>query len=73
MAERPNRTYGDMMRAMLLNAGLPSQYWSYALVQAVLVENRIPHAFHNYAKTPFEAITGRKPNLKDLKIFVAAL
>ena len=36
VAERPNRTFGDMMRTMLLNAGLPSKYWSYALVQAVL-------------------------------------
>ena len=69
IAERPNRTYGDMMRAMLLNAGLQSKYWSYALVQAVFVKNRLPHAYHNYSKTPFEAITGRKPNIKNLKVF----
>ena len=54
---------------MLLNAGLPSKYWSYALVQAVFVKNRLPHAHHDYSKTPFEAITGRKPNIKDLKVF----
>ena len=69
IAERPNRTFGNMMRAMLLNAGLPSKYWSYALIQAVFVKNRLPHAYHNYSKTPFEAITGRKPNVKDLKVF----
>ena len=69
IAERPNRTFGDMMRSMLLNAGLPPQYWSYALIQAVFIKNRLPHAHHNYNMTPFEAITGRKPNVKDIKIF----
>ena len=69
IAERPNRTFGDMMRSMLLNAGLPPQYWSYALIQAVFVKNRLPHAHHQFTMTPFEAITGRKPNIKDIKIF----
>ena len=69
VAERPNRTFGDMMRSMLLNAGLPPQYWSYALIQAVFIKNRLPHAHHQFKKTPFEAITGRKPNVKDIKIF----
>ena len=58
-----------MMKAMLLNAGLPFKYWSYALIQAVFVKNKLPYAYHQYNKTPFEAITGRKPNLKYLKIF----
>ena len=69
VAERPNRTYGEMMRAMLMGAGLDSKYWSYALIQAVFVRNRLPHSHHKFQKTPFEALTGRKPNLKHLKIF----
>ena len=69
VAERPNRTYGDMMRSMLINAGLSSKFWSYALIQAVFVKNRLPHSHHNFTKTPFEALTGRRPNLQHLKIF----
>ena len=69
VAERPNRTYGDMMRSMLINAGLSPKFWSYALIQAVFIKNRLPHSHHNFNKTPFEALTGRKPNLKNLKIF----
>ena len=69
IAERPNRTYGDMMRTMLMNAGLDSRYWSYALVQAVFIKNRLPHSHHLFQKTPYEALTGRRPNLKDLKVF----
>ena len=69
VAERPNRTFGNMMRTMLLNAGLSSKFWSYALVQAVFIKNRVPHSHHSFIKTPFEMLTGRKPNLKSLKIF----
>lgn len=69
IAERPNRTYGDMMRTMLMNAGLDSRFWSYALVQAVFIKNRLPHSHHSFKKTPFEALTGRRPNLKNLKVF----
>ena len=36
IAERPNRTYGDMMRTMLMGAGLDSKFWIYDLIQAVL-------------------------------------
>ena len=69
IAERPNRTYGNMMRTMLLNSGLSSQFWSYALIQAVFIKNRVPHAHHKHLKTSFEMLTGRKPNLKNLKVF----
>ena len=69
IAERPNRTYGDMMRTMLMGAGLDSRYWSYALVQSVFIKNRLPHSHHDFKMTPFQALIGRKPNLQDLKIF----
>lgn len=58
-----------MMRTMLYNAGLGPEYWSYALIQAVFVKNRLPHAYHDHKSSPFEALTGRKPNLHDIKIF----
>ena len=69
VAERPNRTFGNMMRTMLINAGLGPEFWSYALVQAVFVENRLSHNHHDYKKTPFEALSGRRPKIKNLKNF----
>ncbi|MFN9981938.1 MAG: hypothetical protein ACK53Y_18575, partial [bacterium] len=35
MAERPNQTFGDMMRSMLHGANLGPEYWSWALLHAV--------------------------------------
>jgi hypothetical protein len=43
MAERPNRTFGDMMRSMLHGANLGPEYWSWALLHAMYLKNRLPH------------------------------
>mmetsp|Transcript_1233 Transcript_1233/g.1891 ORF Transcript_1233/g.1891 Transcript_1233/m.1891 type:complete len:453 (+) Transcript_1233:2258-3616(+) len=67
LAERPNRTLGKIMRTLLHNAGLGPQYWSWALTHAVYLKNRLPH--RAIGKTPFEAWSGKKPNLSHLKIF----
>ena len=69
VAERPNKTYGSMMRAILSNSGLDSRFWSFALRHSVYVKNRLPHAFLDYVASPFEAYTGRRPDLSNLKIF----
>ena len=57
------------MRSLLMNADLPSKFWSYALTQAVFIKNRIPHSFHDFKKTPFEMLTGRRPDISGLKVF----
>ena len=69
VAERPNRTYGNMMRAILSNSQLDSKFWSFALRHSVYVKNRLPHAHYDYLASPFEAYTGRKPDLLNLRIF----
>ena len=69
IAERPHRTLANMVRTALENAGLPYTYWSDALLHAAFVKNRIPHAhFHNKI-TPYEQLTGMKPDLSKLRIF----
>ena len=35
----------------------------------MFIKKRLPHAHHQFNKTPFEAITGRKPNIKNIKVF----
>ena len=68
-AEAPNKTYGNMMRSMLYNSGLGSEFWSYALLHAVYVKNRLPHSSHHMQKTPYEVYTGVKPNLSLLRVW----
>ena len=66
-AERPHKDLGQMMRCMLHAAGLGPEYWSHALTHAVYIKNRILHSTINM--TPYQAFTGRKPDLSDLRIF----
>jgi len=69
MAEAPNKTFGRLMRGMLYNAGLGSEYWSYALTHAVYVKNRLPHTRFKLQMSPYESLTGIKPNLSNLKVW----
>lgn len=66
-AERPHKDLAQMMRCMLHSANLGPEYWTYALSQAVHIKNHIPHKYLNM--TPFQAFTGRKPDLSRLRIF----
>jgi deoxyuridine 5'-triphosphate nucleotidohydrolase len=67
LVENPNRTLGQMMRCMLHSAELGPEFWSYAIQHAAYVRNRLPH--HTTGKTPYENLTGDKPNLSGLRIF----
>jgi len=68
-AESPNKVYGRMLRGMLFNAGLGSEFWSYALLHAVYVKNRLPHSALHMKRSPYEAYTGVKPNLSLLRVW----
>ena len=68
-AEAPNKTLGRLMRGMLYNAGLGSEYWSYALTHAVYVKNRLPHTKFHLKMSPYESLTGIRPNLSNLKVW----
>lgn len=67
-AERFNREIQEKVRAMLFDAGLPLQFWEYAVAAAVYLYNRTPRKALNL-KTPFEVIHNRKPNLKFVRRF----
>ncbi len=51
-AERLNRTLENRIRVMLLDSGLPLEFWQLALNQAVHIHNRTPHKTIGM-KTPF--------------------
>jgi len=66
-AERPNRNFGKTVRCLLYNAKLGPEYWSFALLHAVYLKNRLPHCTTN--QVPLTAYTGKRPNAKRLRIF----
>jgi len=66
--ERKNRTLIDMVRCMLLQAGLSTGFWAEAVLTANYLRNRCPTKSLN-GRTPFEIWMDRLPNLKHLRTF----
>lgn len=56
-----------MGRCMLTDAKLDKELWPYAVMAAVYIRNRCLN--NRLAMTPFEALTGIKPNVKNMKTF----
>ena len=69
-AERVNLTLMDPVRVMLEQSGLSSKYWEYALDHTAYIKNRITSSALNC--TPYEALTGKKPTLKYVRVFGCA-
>lgn len=68
VAERANRTIVECARSMLHAARLPYRYWGEAINTAVYLKNRVPTRALD-GTTPFEAWTGKRPNLEHLRVF----
>jgi hypothetical protein len=66
-AEIYNGTLAVKVRTLLYGSGLPTKFWSVALLHAVYLHNRLVHSATG--KTPFEGWHGRKPNVSSLKTF----
>lgn len=66
-AERANRTLKEMVRAALADADAGQYLWAEALVAAVYVANRMPHADKDV--TPWEAVTGKRPNVSGFRVW----
>jgi transposase InsO family protein len=66
-AEIFNRTIITKVRVMLLTTGLPKAYWGEAVIAAVYLYNRTPHSSLQGFTTPYEAKTGEKPDLSNIK------
>jgi hypothetical protein len=67
VAERTWRTVYNMARAMLFDAGLPKDFWIFAVMMAVYVRNR---CFNRRTdQTPHFLMTGKVPDLSSLQAF----
>lgn len=69
VAERMNRTISEKLRALLFDAELGPEYWTYAIKAAVYIINRSPSRANPECATPFEVWHGRKPTYKYIRIF----
>ncbi len=65
--EKWNDVLAVTVRSLLYGAGLDARFWSQALLHAVYLHNRRVHSATQ--TTPYEAWYGKRPNLKNLKIF----
>lgn len=69
MAERINRTLTDIALSLLSHAKIPKQCFPWAIDTAVHLYNRRPHSSSTERKTPFQALYGKIPDLKYLRVF----
>ena len=67
-AERWNRLLMERTRALLYEAKMPVDMWTFAVYAATYLLNRSPTTTINW-KTPFEMWNGKKPTLKHIRIF----
>ena len=69
VAERANRTIMEKARSMLYSCPLKRCTWSYAVRYAVHIHNRLSTKANNRCISPYEAWSGRTPDLSHLKVF----
>jgi len=66
-AERRIGQIIGLARTFLLQSGLPTDFWPFAVIWSTFVWNR--RIFYRTGKPPLEVLTGKTPVLKHLRIF----
>ena len=67
VAERKNRTLGEMVNCMLNKSKLPFNLWGEALLTACYIHNRV--VSKKTKMSPYEIVKERKPDLSYLKVW----
>ena len=68
-AERAWGTVLRPTRVMIAACGLPQSFWPFAMHHAVHIHNSLPSRGLTPLRSPYEALTGKLPDLKPLKVF----
>ena len=71
ITESSNKTLENMKCCILHVVDFGPKYWSYALIHAVYIKNRLLHS--SIKTTPFKASTGQQPNITNLRNFVSRI
>ncbi len=70
LAERGWRTIVTMKDSMLIDSGLPNDFWAEAMETANYLRNRLPTRSKNHGEMiPEEAWTGQRQDLQHIRIF----
>ncbi|CAL1388160.1 unnamed protein product [Linum trigynum] len=64
-AERKNRTFTELVVAIMLNSGAASSWWGDILLTVCYVLNRLPKT--NRKESPYEILKNKPPNLSYLR------
>lgn len=67
--ERANQTLMNMAKCMLIDSGLPSSCFSYAIKSATFVLNRSANKTRDGSVIPYTVLTGKKPDLSSIHAF----
>ena len=68
-AERHWRTLFEMGRCLLKQGNVSKEFWPYAVMLAAYIRNRCYNK--RLQKTPYHAMTVKKPNISNMRIFGA--
>jgi transposase InsO family protein len=70
LVERFMQTISTKARALLIQSGVPTRYWSLACDAAVFIQNRVYNRSQNgFPESTYELWYGHKPNLKYIRTF----
>ena len=69
VSERFNRTIINKVRAMLISSGVGKALWGEAVQAATYIYNRTPNSSLISFISPFEARTGKKPDISTIRTF----
>uniref|UniRef100_A0A6N2MZF3 Integrase catalytic domain-containing protein n=1 Tax=Salix viminalis TaxID=40686 RepID=A0A6N2MZF3_SALVM len=68
VAERKNRDLLEKTRALILPMNVPKKFWSYGVLTATYIINRLPSQVLDF-QCPMEILQGKTPNISHLKVF----
>lgn len=69
LAERGWRTVVTMKDSLLIDSGLPLEFWAEAMETANYLRNRVPTKSQRGELVPEEAWTGRKQDVSHVRVF----
>ena len=69
IAERANRTILDMSRSLLIQSGLPIEWWQFSHKMAAWIYNRLPSRANPGNLSPYQMWYGSPPDLSRLRTF----
>ena len=69
LIERCNRSISNLARTLMIQAGLPAEFWAHAVCTAAYTINRLSHKRLPGGITPYEAMHAVRSNIANMRVF----